>query len=131
MAYCEDRWPNLCHARIKGADVKCCTPMCTRHARTLTASQSHCIGVCLVSSMDSYASSFVANIAAMADNGVTTFSVGGTLFTTSRETLFREPSSRLALIAKNAVPCVKDTNGAYFIDRDGKHFQAREPAQQV
>lgn len=85
----------------------------------------------MVGSVDAYASSSAAKLATMADNGVTTFSVGGTLFTTSRETLFREPSSRLALIAKNAVPCVKDTNGAYFIDRDGKHFQVREPAQQV
>jgi hypothetical protein len=54
--------------------------------------------------------------------GAVAFNIGGQVFTTSRETLFREPSSRLALISKNAVPCYKDQLGTYFIDRDGKHF---------
>lgn len=52
-----------------------------------------------------------------------TFNVGGTPFTTVRETLLKEASSRLALIARGAVPALRDPSGVYFIDRDPKYFQ--------
>ena len=51
------------------------------------------------------------------------FNVGGTLFTTVRETLLKEAGSRLALMARGAIPSVRDAMGVYFIDRDPKYFQ--------
>lgn len=52
-----------------------------------------------------------------------TFTVSGQRFTTAKDTLFKEPSSRLALLARGALPCVKDDTGAIFLDRDSKYFQ--------
>ncbi len=51
--------------------------------------------------------------------------VGGSpVFTTTRETLMREPTSRLAMIVRGLLPCPRDdTTGAFFVDRDPKHFQ--------
>lgn len=43
------------------------------------------------------------------DGTVITFNVGGSFFTTTRETLFKEPSSRLAYIARGTIPCVRDS----------------------
>jgi hypothetical protein len=52
-----------------------------------------------------------------------TFNVAGQRFTTSRDTLLKEPSSRLALLVRNVLPSIKDDSGAIFLDRDSKHFQ--------
>ncbi|KAG2453826.1 hypothetical protein HYH02_002033 [Chlamydomonas schloesseri] len=54
---------------------------------------------------------------------VVSFNVGGQHFTTLRETLLKEANSRLALIARGAIPSAKDpATGAFVLDRDGKHF---------
>ena len=56
----------------------------------------------------------------MAMDGTVTFCVGGSFFTTLRDTLTKEPSSRLSLIARGTLPCTQDAQGVYFIDRDPK-----------
>lgn len=52
-----------------------------------------------------------------------TFSVAGVKFTTSKDTLLKEPASRLALLQRGVLAAVTDSTGAIFIDRDAKHFQ--------
>jgi hypothetical protein len=51
------------------------------------------------------------------------FNVSGTRFTTFKETVLREPASRLALLVREVLPVQKDEQGAIFIDRDAKYFQ--------
>lgn len=51
------------------------------------------------------------------------FNVAGNRFTTTKETILREPASRLALIARGVLPVNRDDTGAIFLDRDAKHFQ--------
>ncbi|KAH7717314.1 potassium channel tetramerization domain containing 5-like protein [Aphelenchoides avenae] len=50
--------------------------------------------------------------------------VGGQVFQTTRQTLYREPDGFLArLVADDErVPSAKDENGAYLIDRDPDNF---------
>eukprot|EP00955_Chlamydomonas_euryale_P055384 356116-Chlamydomonas_euryale.AAC.9 len=55
--------------------------------------------------------------------GTATFCVGGQFFTTSQETLMREPGCRLALIARGALAATKDRDGVVFIDRDPRYVQ--------
>jgi hypothetical protein len=52
-----------------------------------------------------------------------TFNVAGQRFTTNRDTLLKEPSSRLAMLVRGVLPCIKDDAGAVFLDRDSKYFQ--------
>lgn len=52
-----------------------------------------------------------------------TFNVGGTYYTTVKETVLKEPASRLSLLVRGVLPCVKDEQGVYFMDRDPKYFQ--------
>jgi hypothetical protein len=52
-----------------------------------------------------------------------TFCVGGSFFTTTRDTLLKEPGCKLALIARGVMPTTSDREGVFFIDRDPKHFQ--------
>jgi hypothetical protein len=54
--------------------------------------------------------------------------VGGVPHTTARETLMREPSSRLALMARGILPCPTGADGAMFIDRSPRFFQISERA---
>lgn len=54
---------------------------------------------------------------------VTSFNVSGQLFSTGTDTLLREPSSRLAAIARQTIPCIRDNQGNYFLDRDPRWFQ--------
>lgn len=50
--------------------------------------------------------------------------VGGTIFTSSLETLTRYPDSRLSKLFNGTIPIVLDTlKQHYFIDRDGKLFR--------
>lgn len=56
-------------------------------------------------------------------DSVTTFNVSGQLFSTSTDTLLREPSSRLAAIARKTIPCIRDNQGNFFLDRDPRWFQ--------
>ena len=50
--------------------------------------------------------------------------VGGTIFTSSLETLTRYPESRLSKLFNGTIPIVLDTlKQHYFIDRDGKLFR--------
>jgi len=51
------------------------------------------------------------------------FNLGGKYFTTTKDTVLREPSSRLALVVRGILPSTKDNTDAYFIDRDAKYFQ--------
>ena len=53
-----------------------------------------------------------------------TFCVGGSFFTTLNETLAKEPSCRLSMMARGTLPCTKDIQGVILIDRDPKHFQS-------
>ena len=51
--------------------------------------------------------------------------VGGCLFTTTRTTLCRDSSSMLAKMFSEdseLPPAYRDSQGRFFIDRDGKHF---------
>ena len=48
--------------------------------------------------------------------------VGGHLFTTTLATLTRFPTTMLGAMFSGRHALVKDENGAYFIDRDGRHF---------
>lgn len=52
-----------------------------------------------------------------------TFNVSGHQFTTSQDTLNKEPSSRLAMLVRGVLPAIKDDAGALFLDRDSKYFQ--------
>ncbi len=49
--------------------------------------------------------------------------VGGYLFTTSLTTLLKYEDSMLAVMFSGRHDIVKDENGRYFIDRDGKYFR--------
>jgi hypothetical protein len=55
---------------------------------------------------------------------IVTINVGGIHFSTSCETLQREPSSKLALIARGILPSPSDDGGHVFIDRDARYFQS-------
>lgn len=46
-----------------------------------------------------------------------TFNVAGQRFTTSKDTLLKEPASRLAMLARGVLPAMKDDSGAIFLDR--------------
>ena len=48
--------------------------------------------------------------------------VGGTLFTTSLATLTRFPNTMLGAMFSSRHELQKNAAGAYFIDRDGRHF---------
>ncbi|RWS31662.1 hypothetical protein B4U80_00734 [Leptotrombidium deliense] len=50
--------------------------------------------------------------------------VGGTIYTSSLETLTKHPESRLARMFNGSIPIVLDSlKQHYFIDRDGKMFR--------
>lgn len=49
--------------------------------------------------------------------------VGGVLYTTTKATLSRFPSSMLGAMFNGSFPTTRDENGAFFIDRDGLLFQ--------
>jgi hypothetical protein len=49
--------------------------------------------------------------------------VGGYIFTTSLSTLQKYEDSMLAVMFSGRHDIVKDENGHYFIDRDGKYFR--------
>jgi hypothetical protein len=51
------------------------------------------------------------------------FSVGGSTYTTIRETILKEPASRLGLLIRGVLPAVRDESGTYFVDRDPRFFQ--------
>ena len=51
--------------------------------------------------------------------GTVTFCVGGSFFTTQRETLMKEPASRLSLMVRGLLPSSQDAQGVYFVDRGG------------
>ena len=51
-----------------------------------------------------------------------TFNVGGKVFTTTRETVLREPDSLIAQMLDGRSPAMRDENGAYFIDHDPDSF---------
>ena len=62
-----------------------------------------------------------------ADSGqdIIHLNVGGTLYSTTRETLTKFPESRLHAMFKDnpTEVCPQDRQGNYFINRDGKTFQ--------
>lgn len=57
------------------------------------------------------------------DSCMLTLNVGGSPFCTLRETLLREPSSRIALLVRGILPASRDACGNMFIDRDPRYFQ--------
>lgn len=54
---------------------------------------------------------------------VINLNVGGYLFTTSLSTLTKYEDSMLAVMFSGRHEIVKDENGRYFVDRDGKYFR--------
>ena len=54
---------------------------------------------------------------------VISLNVGGYIFTTSLSTLLKYEDSMLAVMFSGRHDIVKDENGHYFIDRDGKYFR--------
>lgn len=54
---------------------------------------------------------------------VINLNVGGYLYTTSLSTLTKYEDSMLAVMFSGRHEIVRDENGRYFIDRDGKHFR--------
>ena len=54
---------------------------------------------------------------------VVKLNIGGTIFVTSQVTLRRDSDSMLAAMFSGRHKLTQDTNGAYFIDRDGTHFR--------
>ncbi|CAN0151751.1 unnamed protein product [Lampetra planeri] len=52
-----------------------------------------------------------------------TLNVGGTVYTTSLDTLTRFPDSMLAAMFSGKMPTARDAHGRFFIDRDGKIFR--------
>jgi hypothetical protein len=59
----------------------------------------------------------------MASPPFVSLNVGGVVHTTARETLMREPSSRLALLARGVLFCPVGPDGLLFIDRSPRFFQ--------
>ncbi|KAK7489838.1 hypothetical protein BaRGS_00018860 [Batillaria attramentaria] len=59
------------------------------------------------------------------DHGIVELNVGGVMYTTSLETLTKQPDSLLAGLFgdKSKSKLVRDTKGKYFIDRDGVLFR--------
>ena len=53
---------------------------------------------------------------------IVSLNVGGSLFTTRLSTLLSSPNSMLATMFSGSYPMDQDSNGRYFIDREGKHF---------
>ena len=51
------------------------------------------------------------------------FNISGVQFITLRDTVLKEPTSRLALLVRGVLPSNLDKDGAIFIDRDAKYFQ--------
>lgn len=58
----------------------------------------------------------------MADD-IVSLNVGGTFYTTTRSTLRRFSGSMLHAMFSGAMPSTIDSDGRYFIDRDGRMFQ--------
>ena len=56
-------------------------------------------------------------------NNIISVNVGGTIFTTSKSTLTKEPESMLARMVNTEVPTAKDSHGNIFIDRSPKIFE--------
>ena len=54
---------------------------------------------------------------------IITLNVGGTIYTTSRTTLTRYPSSMLGCMFSDRLPSAMDNHGNFVIDRDGNLFR--------
>ena len=54
---------------------------------------------------------------------IVTLNVGGTHFTTTQDTLHKEPSSKLSLTVRGILPSATDDGGHTFLDRDARFFQ--------
>ena len=59
----------------------------------------------------------------MRPSSIVSLNVGGTQFSTNMQTLMKCPDSMLAMMCNTDVPVAKDSNGAYFIDRDPEMFR--------
>ncbi|XP_015275822.1 PREDICTED: BTB/POZ domain-containing protein KCTD11 [Gekko japonicus] len=59
----------------------------------------------------------------MRAGGPVTLNVGGKFYSTTFETLTRFPDSMLGAMFRGPRPALTDSNGNYFIDRDGKTFR--------
>ena len=56
------------------------------------------------------------------ESSLVTINCGGCFYSTARETILREPSSKLALQVRGVIPVLKDQSGHTFIDRDPRFF---------
>lgn len=59
----------------------------------------------------------------MAADHIVKLNIGGTLYTTRVSTLTKYPESRLAKMFEGTEPSTEDSNGNFFIDRDGSIFR--------
>jgi hypothetical protein len=57
------------------------------------------------------------------ESSLVTINCGGCHFSTARETVLREPASKLALQVRGVLPGLRDDAGHVFIDRDPRFFQ--------
>ena len=57
------------------------------------------------------------------DGSTVILNVGGTLYTTTQHTLSKFPDSMLGAMVSGQFPSTVDSNGNYFIDRDGEIFR--------
>ncbi|XP_029302977.1 BTB/POZ domain-containing protein KCTD14 [Cottoperca gobio] len=75
-------------------------------------------------SLPEYKSSEKHSLPAIPHSPVVQLNVGGHLFSSSLSTLRKHPDSRLAELFSTQPKLRTDSQGRYFIDRDGSHFGA-------
>lgn len=59
----------------------------------------------------------------MDNNRIIRLNFGGQVFATSRETLLIQPNTFFTKLLDGTIPTTIDNTGAFFIDRNGKHFE--------
>ena len=59
----------------------------------------------------------------MATNSIVTLNVGGTLYTTSLNTLTKDPNTMLGVMFSGRHPLQADSCGHFFIDASGEMFR--------
>jgi len=56
-------------------------------------------------------------------NKLIKLNIGGILFTTTEATLVAQGENFFTPLLRGEIPTLKDDNGAYFIDRNGRYFE--------
>jgi hypothetical protein len=58
-----------------------------------------------------------------ASHGLIKLNIGGRLYTTTKQTLLSKGENFFSPLLSGDIPSVKDDNGAYFVDRNGRFFE--------